>query len=585
MADWNVTSQKLNQVAILMLSARGKMPTEIRHILGMSHETVYRTVARGTAEAPKKVYATPARDPETVEAISNTIKEKDIKKMVKALAWEFEKPRTTMRRLVNDNLGLKSFKRTPRQALKPVECKKRVAAAKKCLNLLKKNPCGVVLLDLNETPFSLGEMVTPGLGYYLAMACSNAPDSTVHFGKEHHFANLQVIAMVGADSKKCPLVFLEASEQLNAWISCKYIKYLQEIVFPRATSMYGKGWWLQHDGATAHTANATQQFLNGHAPGFIPRTPQMPPPWTTLSLGIWSQCSVASNSRAKTSWRPPWWMPDPTWTWPSSKTAARSSGASWNRLWPTMEAGLSKNCPSGSCLMALEIWSQVSALYPSYWSLWSPGLSVSPFSAIPVFFTTKRLIKLTVLPWLALHADAPYKLIWNGFPVLLGQQLVGTHFTLLALWTNEDEDSFAFLLRTLHTLANEINGAPMHSSPLLYDAAAAICNGFNTAKHDVDPEETSPTLCPLCWFHMAFNNKKLHLIKSDHKQERVHSYLHLIQLSPNTEFSHSAKAASKKKSITSSFCGSCSWHCKEMVWRLPGEIFPYRPSNHSERLH
>ena len=124
MADWNVTSQKLNQVAILMLSARGKMPTEIRHILGMSHETVYRTVARGTAEAPKKVYATPARDPETVEAISNAIKEKDSKKTVKALAREFGKPRTTMQQLVNDNLGLKSFKRMPRQALKPVDRKK-----------------------------------------------------------------------------------------------------------------------------------------------------------------------------------------------------------------------------------------------------------------------------------------------------------------------------------------------------------------------------------------------------------------------------------------------------------------------------
>ncbi len=145
---------------------------------------------------------------------------------------------------------------------------RRVAAAKKCLNLLKKKPCGVVLLDLDETPFSLVEMVTSETGYYLATACGNAPDSTVHFGKERHFANLQVIAVVGADSKKCPLIFLEAGERLNAHT---YIKYLQEIVFPWATSMYGKGWWLQHDGATAHTANATQQFLNGHAPGFIPK--------------------------------------------------------------------------------------------------------------------------------------------------------------------------------------------------------------------------------------------------------------------------------------------------------------------------
>ena len=181
-------------------------------------------------------------------------------------------------------------------------------------------------------------------------------------------------------------------------------------------------------------------------------------------------------------------------------------------------------------------------------------------SYFKLFFTTKRLINLTALPRLALHADATYKLIWNGFPVLLvGATDSGHTFHPfgLAVVPNEDEDSFAFLFRTLRTLAHEINGAPLHSSPVLSDAAAAIYNGFNTAKHDVDPEETSPTLRLLCWFHVAFNiKKKLHLIKSDEKREKVHSDLCLMQLSPDQVFftqqrQHLRKSGRVMKKFTS----------------------------------
>ena len=92
-------------------------------------------------------------------------------------------------------------------------------------------------------------------------------------------------------------------------------------------------------------------------------------------------------------------------------------------------------------------------------------------SYFKLFFTTKRLLDLTALPRLALHADATYKLIWNGFPVLLvgSTDCWHTFYSFgLAVVPNEDEDSFAFLFRTLHTLlAHEINGAPLHSSPCL----------------------------------------------------------------------------------------------------------------------
>lgn len=268
MATQNPTTQKENRVAILALWAHGKTKSEISCDWGVSHETVARTVKRGTADAPKRVCAKPARPLETVEAVQKAIKEKEGKATIKGLACKFNMDRTTMWRLVHEDLGLNTYKRTPRQALKPIDCKKRVAGAKKCLNLLKKKPPGIVILHLDETPFSLGEMVTTETGFHLAKACGDATDSTVHYGKERHFANLKVMAVFGSDGQKCDLVFLEAGERLDANM---YVKYLREKIFPWARATYGDAWWLQQDGASFHTAKLMQEVLANEAPGFFPK--------------------------------------------------------------------------------------------------------------------------------------------------------------------------------------------------------------------------------------------------------------------------------------------------------------------------
>jgi hypothetical protein len=42
-----------------------------------------------------------------------------------------------------------------------------------------------------------------GTGFYLAKASGDVEDTTFHCGKERHFANLQVITIVGSDGQKC----------------------------------------------------------------------------------------------------------------------------------------------------------------------------------------------------------------------------------------------------------------------------------------------------------------------------------------------------------------------------------------------
>ncbi len=131
---------KAKRTAILTLCVRGKTPTQISKDIGCSRSMVYDTIACGTAEAPKKKMPKRVRTNELVQAVSTAVNDIKGKATAKGLARKFNVKRTTMRRLLNDDLGLHSYKRTPRQALKPLDKEKRLERAKILVNKLKKKP-------------------------------------------------------------------------------------------------------------------------------------------------------------------------------------------------------------------------------------------------------------------------------------------------------------------------------------------------------------------------------------------------------------------------------------------------------------
>lgn len=290
--DSMTSNWKAKRTTILVLYAQGKTPTEIAKDVGCSRGTVYNTVARGTPEAPKKSMPKRVRTDDLVEAVSEAIKDAKGKKTVKGLSREFNVKRTTMRRLVKEELGLNSYRRTPRQALKPLHKEKRLERSRILINKLKKKPKDVIILFSDETPFSLGEMVSNESGFYLAKVSGAAEDETKFYKKERHFANLQVIAVVGSDGKKCDLIFLESNERLNAEMYCKYLK---EKIFPWAHDTYGDRWWWQQDGASAHTANFTQSFLQEQTPNFFDKNcwPPHSPDLSPLDFAIFGRLKSA----------------------------------------------------------------------------------------------------------------------------------------------------------------------------------------------------------------------------------------------------------------------------------------------------
>lgn len=152
--------------------------------------------------------------------------------------------------------------------------------------------------------------------------------------------------------------------------------------------------------------------------------------------------------------------------------------------------------------------------------------------AFRLCLSTPRLLKLGA-DTTNVHADATYKLIWQGYPVLiLGFSDAGRkmHPMGVAITVSETKKDFKFLFSAIAhgvslVTSNKVTFAPTH---LISDAAPAIKNGFALAFG------TAPGKTIMCWAHVVMNmDKKLHLIKDKKVRAEVRNDIIQLQLCPS----------------------------------------------------
>ncbi len=116
---------------VLAVCVHSKMPTEIAMVLECSRQSVYQIVETATGEANPKQMPTPQKTEELINPVQDVIGQRSGKATVKVLVRQFNISRRTMDCLINNNLGLHhSFKRMPRQALKPVDKEEEAGQSK-----------------------------------------------------------------------------------------------------------------------------------------------------------------------------------------------------------------------------------------------------------------------------------------------------------------------------------------------------------------------------------------------------------------------------------------------------------------------
>jgi hypothetical protein len=139
--------------------------------------------------------------------------------------------------------------------------------------------------------------------------------------------------------------------------------------------------------------------------------------------------------------------------------------------------------------------------------------------------TTKQLLENTLNSEMV-QADATYKLIWQGFPVLI----VGTsdsqrqfHPFCLAICTNETEEDYNFLFSSLKDAVFQVQKQNFQPTILLADAAQSITNGFISAFNIIP-------LRLMCWAHVKANvDKKLNMIKDKKIRAQIEQEIDVMQ--------------------------------------------------------
>lgn len=132
--------------------------------------------------------------------------------------------------------------------------------------------------------------------------------------------------------------------------------------------------------------------------------------------------------------------------------------------------------------------------------------------------STKRLLQNSI-GCHHIHADATYKLVWQGFPILI----LGTtdnnrkfHPFVSCVSTNERSDDFKFIFKSLKDSVNDLFDAVVDPRILIKDAAESISNGFIA----VYPHRNKEENVAMCWAHLRrATSKKLPEFLSDTKQQ------------------------------------------------------------------
>lgn len=141
-----------------------------------------------------------------------------------------------------------------------------------------------------------------------------------------------------------------------------------------------------------------------------------------------------------------------------------------------------------------------------------------------IFWSSKRLLSLMDESQ-SINIDATYKLTYLGFPVFITgttDQMKRFHPFGIALLTNEDTESFAFVFQSL--LKANVNYKP---TILIADCAAAITRAFQlTFPHEFVRLH--------CWYHVKRNlDSKLKSLSKD-KYNKVQTDLYQLQVATST---------------------------------------------------
>lgn len=252
------------------------------------------------------VYRTIKRYQETGSAFDKprsgrpvTVTTTRMKNIVRSRIWR--NPRRSMRKMASDlkisqgslrnivkrDLGLSSFKRRRVHFLSQAVQKKRLSRSKGLLTRYASVGLDNILFT-DEKLFTVEEASNRQNDRILSSAVSTIPETHRLVKRVQKPSSLMVWAGVSAVGRT-PLVFVPSGVKINALTYKQYI--LEPVVKDLGHTMFKNDNFLfQQDGAPAHTAKSTQEWLRNEIPQFLSKEewPPSSPDLNPMDFSVWS---------------------------------------------------------------------------------------------------------------------------------------------------------------------------------------------------------------------------------------------------------------------------------------------------------
>lgn len=181
------------------------------------------------------------------------------------------------------------------------------------------------------------------------------------------------------------------------------------------------------------------------------------------------------------------------------------------------------------------------------------------------FAITSKLLLNNCTKSNILHADATYKLVWQGFPVLIlgcSDKKRSFHPIVIGVSSHEKQADFEFFMKSIKTAVKTHFDETYAPGVLVADAAAAIGNAFS----NVFPKSE---LIVMCFAHVMANLKKRKLCDNSNWPQIKVDVNHLPLAPTKTIFQKAQKCfITKYEPIEPDFCNymQSEWLEKNNSW-------------------
>ena len=279
------------RAAIIRLFESGKTRPEIEHLLREGKMFISRTLKRyaetgGIADKQRPGRQRTVRTAAMRKNVIRRIKRNPARSMRK-LAKQMNTSRESLRRLVHNDLGMKSYKLHKHQLLTAQTKQKRLERSKAMLLRFTGGLHHQIVFS-DEKLFTVEQSLNQQNHRILATSKDSLPQEQFHVYRTQKPMSVMVWAGVTSTSRT-PLVFVPQGVKINQSVYRNDI--LEKVLKPWARKHFKKDMWIfQQDSAPAHRATATQEWCKANFPGLISseQWPPCSPDLNPLDFSIWS---------------------------------------------------------------------------------------------------------------------------------------------------------------------------------------------------------------------------------------------------------------------------------------------------------